>query len=250
MSAAPIKLLSIDDRSMTTDLDHAGYRSMGVSVKNTKTFLEANQAIKNEKIDLLVINNDYKKIDAVAICKHLKSLEETKHLPLVVTSVQSNAAKRDAILSAGADLFVEQPIPRQHFIEKMKRLLSQMTRAHDRVSILGNVTLVYEGEAMQCAIGDISTTGILANTGMEMKVGTRLELTIHLADMKKPLQMQGEVVRILKPSDAKKSKKTTNPIAVSGLGIKFVDVNEDLQSKIKQHMTSHSSKQKDLSYYL
>lgn len=72
MAGEPIKMLSIDDRTMTTDLDRAGYRKMGVSVRPASNYEEASKILAHESIDIVVINMDYRKVDAIQVTKHLK----------------------------------------------------------------------------------------------------------------------------------------------------------------------------------
>ena len=77
-----IKMLSIDDKTVTTDLDRAGYRKMGVYVKAAANFDEASKLLKTEKVDLVVINMDYKGVDAVNVTRHLKGTADYAELPI------------------------------------------------------------------------------------------------------------------------------------------------------------------------
>ena len=54
-----IKMISIDDKTLTTDLDRHGYRKMGVIVKPARNYDDARAILLREKIDLVVINMDY-----------------------------------------------------------------------------------------------------------------------------------------------------------------------------------------------
>lgn len=173
MSAKNIKMLSIDDKTLTTDLDRAGYRKMGVYVRPAANYDEAQKTLRAEAIDLIVINADYKPIDANQITKHLKALDEFKAIPVVITSVQTTAKIRNGALEAGADLFVEQPLPRQYFIEKLKQLLEHKTRTTERVAVHGNVTFDIKGKVESCPIGDLSVSGMLMSTEAVIPDGTR-----------------------------------------------------------------------------
>src|SRR5690242_14306053 len=93
-----IKMISIDDKTLTTDLDRAGYRKMGVYVRPAASYDEANRLLRAEKVDLIVINMDYKAVNAVEITKHLKAQDETKTVPIVITSVQTAAKMRNNAL--------------------------------------------------------------------------------------------------------------------------------------------------------
>ena len=104
---------------------------MGVTIKAATSYAQANEIVENEKIDIIVINLDHESIQPIQICKHFKS---TSEIPVVLTSVQS-FPKKVKSMSQGADLLVEQPIPRQFFIEKIRNLLEQKVRTDLRLDL-------------------------------------------------------------------------------------------------------------------
>ncbi len=240
---APIKMLSIDDRTLTTDLDRHGYRKMGVIVKAASTYESALKILKSETIDLIVINMDYDKISANDICHHLKTQEAFKEIPAVLTSVQTSARIRKSAINAGADLFVEQPLPRQYFIEKLKQLLEQKTRMHNRLNIHGDVTYTIDGTTETCQIGDLSTSGILLSTEEIFKTGVQVTLNFSLPGYKKPIEVEGEVVRTLKYAP-------NHPDRQTGVGIRFIDFKGDSEKRLEKYITKSENRDSKMLYYL
>jgi DNA-binding response OmpR family regulator len=243
MSKAPIKMLSIDDRMLTTDLDRAGYRNMGIAVKQVTSFQDAKHALSKETIDIIVINLDYEKIDALAICKHFKSQDETNNIPIVITSVQTSAAVKSASIGAGADLFAEQPIPRQYFIEKLKKLLDQKTRNDDRVGIQEVVTVTVGKENFELPIGDLSTSGMLVTTDVTIADGQAVALSFMLPGYRKPVQIDGRVVR-------KINVDGNTATAMRGIGIRFEKFHGDSEKRLKSYVSKTADKEGRMIYYL
>jgi len=167
-----IRMLQIDDKTVTTDLDSAGYRKMGVIVKPATNYEEARRLLQAGGIDLVVINLDFAGVDGTQITRHLKSQPESQEVPIVLTSVRTSARVRSAALDAGADLFVEQPLPRQYFIEKLKQLLEQRTRTTERVEGPGAARVSTDENEFSCAIGDLSQTGMLVHTDVPLSDGS------------------------------------------------------------------------------
>ncbi len=233
-----IKLASLDDRTVTTDLDRAGYRKMGVFVKAASSFDDLNKLLKADKIDLIVINMDFKPIDAPNIARHLKAQAEFKHIPIVLTSVQTSAKVRNAALDSGADLFVEQPLPREYFIEKLKQLLEQKTRTTSRVAVHGDVTYTYEGETQTCGIGDLSASGILLSTDEPLRDTAAVELEFELPGEKKPIHATGEVVRTIKRLEG------------TGVGIRFTAFAGDSKKRLEKYVERSSLDDSKMRYYL
>jgi CheY-like chemotaxis protein len=239
-----IKMISIDDKTLTTDLDRAGYRKMGVYVRPAANYEECSRLLASgEKIDLIVINMDYKAVDAVNVTKHLKMQEAFRSIPIVITSVQTAAKVRNAALDAGADLFVEQPLPRQYFVEKLKQLLEHKTRTTERVGLHGEAKFRYGSAEQSCPIGDLSISGILLSTDVELESGTRLSLEFELPGNKKPIRVDGEVVRTIRFN-------SKHPERAAGIGIRFVQFHGDSEKRLEKYIEKSAHGDAEMAYYL
>lgn len=239
----PIKMLSIDDRTITTDLDRAGYRKMGIYVRAASSFDEATKLLNSEPIDIIVINMDYKPVNSTQVTQHLKTIEQFKLIPIVLTSVQTSARIRNSAIDAGADLFVEQPLPRQYFIEKLKQLLEQKTRTTDRVDLVGEANFVINGKKMSCAIGDLSISGILLSIDDEFDSGTAIILEFDIPENKKPIKIDGEIVRTIKFS-------ANHPERQTGIGIKFISFHGDSEKRLEKYIAKSTHSDSRMQYYL
>lgn len=244
MSEYAIRMLSVDDKSLTTNLDRAGYRKMGVHVSSSSTFSDAKEVLTQNPVDIIVINFDYHGVDASSMCKHIKEDAKFAHIPVVITSVQSAASVRKKTKGSGVDLIVEQPIPRHLFIEKIKQLLKQQTRTTSRVDMEETrVTLVWNKEKYDLPIGDISNSGMLVSTDMTIPDGALVELLFRLPDYKKEIKVKGEVIRTIK-------KVSQGSDQLSGVGVKFVKFIGDAERKILRYVSQTSGEDKQMLYYL
>ena len=242
----PIKMLLVDDKSLTTSLDRAGYREMGVQVLSASDQQDAMSVIESKAVEIVVINLDFLGSGARMICHTLRNTEQWKEIPIVVTSVQASSAHKGPAIEAGANLFVEQPIPRSYFIEKIKELLTKATRGNDRISSadLGPVKLVCADQEYSFPIGDISSSGMLVSTDQQFDQGVACLMELSLPNAKKPIKIEGEVVRILK-------EDKNNPDRQAGVGIRFSKFKGDAQKKLSQFLDKHSSLgDEQMQYYL
>ena len=233
----PIQMLSIDDRSITTELDSAGYRKMGVVVRGASTYDEAERLMEKSAVDVLVINLDYRRVDAVQVIKHLRATEKFAKLPIVVTSVQPGARSKSGAVEAGADLFVEQPVPRQYFIEKLKSLLSHKTRGETRVGTGGDARFILNGKEVSCELGDVSNGGVLLQGEISLEPGTALDIVLHLPGLKKPVEVKGTVVR-----------KVTKPLA--GFGFRIDSFKGDGKKRLERYVAINAESDSPMVYYL
>ena len=241
MSSENIKILSIDGNSITSELDKAGYKKMGVTVKLVKNFADAQKELDSGIYDVIVINFDFEGIDGLVLCRHFKGQEATKDIPVVMTSVQARPREVKELSKAGMDLFVEQPVPRQYFIEKLRNLLDQKTRDTSRYESSGKVEFTYKDKEYSCKIGDLSTTGLLLLEKGKIPVDAVLELSFLVPHYKKPIKVTGTVVRDIKKEDGKKRL---------GYGVRFDDFMGDSEKRLERHLVKLNRVDPKLVYYL
>ncbi len=240
MGNTTLKILSIDEKRITSDLDKAGYRKIGAQMFQATTFSEAQEKLsKLVDISVIVINYDFKQVDAMTICEHFKRTMPDK--PVVLTSVQ-NVPKKILKNDFGPDLFIEQPIPRQYFIEKIRNLLEEKIRDTDRVSHVGAVEFEYEGKVIECNIQDISKSGVLLETNINIQPSTLLCLSFSIPGYKKPIRVEGEVVRRI---DADGHRNT-----LPGLGVRFKEFQGDSQKRLEKYILKSQNDDPKLVYYL
>ena len=238
-----ITMLSIDAKTLTSDLERAGYRKMGVSVRSAPSYEDAAKILTAESVDIIVVNMDYKKIDALEVTRHLKEIKQWQEIPVVVTSVQAAPKIRSAAIKAGADLFVEQPVPREYFIEKVKSLLDQKTRTTERVVANVEVSFKCGGKAYTCKVGDMSVTGILLSTDVDFPQGENIEMTFILGASSKSVRVNGEIVRRIEASHK-------YPDRLTGVGVRFVEFIGDAQQRIESWIARTSDTTNKMVYYL
>lgn len=241
MSNGTLKILFVDEKRITSDLEKAGYRKIGAHISQATNFSQAKDMLQKETVDVIVINFDYSEIDAPSMCEHFKKQSSTAEIPIVFTSVQP-LPKRVTAREHGPDLFIETPVPREFFIEQVRNLLEEKTRGTERVVHEGHVSFDFQGKTFECSIQDVSKSGILLTTDMTIEAGTKLSLSFSLPGYKKPIKVEGEVVRRIN-ADTRKNTP-------AGLGIRFEDFNGDSQKRLEKYIAKSQHDDPKLVYYL
>jgi len=237
-------MLSVDEKTLITELDRAGYKKMGVLVRSATTLEDAIRLLKNDPIDIIVMNMDHSSLDAADATIKIKRVKEWANIPIVLTSVRSSAKIKQLASRCGADLFVEQPLPRDYFIEKLKSILDHETRATQRVQGSVGLTFTWNGTSHSCEVGDLSLTGLLASVDLPIPAGERVELHINLGANSKLIRVVGEVVRRVLPD-----KRTDQPSS-SGIGIRFISFKADARERIESWVARTSDSTNKMAYYL
>lgn len=233
-----IRLLLIDEKSLTASLDRAGYREKGVLVYTAEDYQTALQTIASKNIDVISLNLDHNKDTSLNVLKQLKAHEHSGEIPVIATSVQATKKSRNSALDSGADLFVEKPIPREYFIEKIKSTLSQAIRDNTRISAIGEVIVTTSEGNFSLPISDLSSTGTLVEFSDRLTEGDAIEFSLKLEDHSYNFPIKGSVVRVI--NSAKKQ----------GVGIRFESFKGNDKVKLQKYIDKNQIKSSDLKYYL
>ena len=241
MSKQQLTMISLDDHSITTNLDRAGYKSMGITVRSANSFQETERLLSDESVDIVVINLDFVDVNATAVCAHIKSSYPA--IPVIMTSVQTSARARNSALEAGADLFVEQPVPREYFVEKLKSLLAQQTRGSDRVDFQGSAVVRFDSSDQVIPIADLSPSGLLLATDWSLEPGSQVALKFHVPGFRQSIQVTGEVIRQVRVDADKPDQK-------AGLGIRFIEFSPGCRELLAEYIAQSSVENGRMAYYL
>lgn len=241
MGQTTLKILFIDEKRITSELEKAGYRKIGAQIHQATNFPQAKQALKNSHFDVIVINYDYASVDASNVCEHFKKDKATADIPVIFTSVQALPRKVSA-RELGPDLFVETPVPREYFIEQIRGLLEEKTRETARVTHEGFAKFDFKGKSVECPIEDISRSGILLTTDLAIEPGTKLSLTFELPGYLKAIKVEGEVIRLI----AGDSRRDIS----AGIGIRFGEFSGDSEKRLEKYVAKTQFDDPKLAYYL
>jgi len=74
-----------------------------------------------EKPDIFLIDKQLSGVDGLDICRHLKSNEETRHIPVIILSASPHVY--NIAMAAGADNFIEKPFSNKAVIELVNSYL-------------------------------------------------------------------------------------------------------------------------------
>ncbi len=237
-----IKVVSVGQTSMASELERAGYRKMGIFVTNKNSFQDAFKYIQADNAEVLVISADDPSLNYEESIRFLKSDEKTKEIPIILTSVQSSQSIKKKAMKAGVDIYLELPIPRTYFVEQIKMVLSKQVRNNNRIEFDASVSLFFDKQELKATVGDVSTDGMSILTDVSFPEDKEVDLKLRLPVSDKPIILGGVIVR---------SGKRTNDDGQeeSFVAVKFTKY----QSNAKQLLAKFVRKyhhDSELKYYL
>jgi DNA-binding response OmpR family regulator len=72
--------------------------------------------------DLFILDKQLSGVNGLDICRHLKSLEQSRCVPVIILSASTKLS--DLAEGAGADAFLEKPFKMEDLLEKVRQLLT------------------------------------------------------------------------------------------------------------------------------
>jgi len=118
------KILVIDDDKDLLDITQALLAKQGFVVETNLNWDDALKKIETFEPQLILLDVFLNGVDGLDICKQLKSMPHTKHIPVLIFSAYPRVAE-SVIYEYGADDFIAKPFEVNDLITKMHSVLSQ-----------------------------------------------------------------------------------------------------------------------------
>ena len=128
------KILVVDDIPENVRLLEAVLVPHGHQVVPATSGEQALELVKTEQPDLILLDVVMPGMDGYAVCRALRSDEETAMLPVIMVTSSIGQEKTKAI-AAGADDFIPKPFNQEELLTRVKSLL-RIKRFHDTIKEL------------------------------------------------------------------------------------------------------------------
>ncbi|MBI2602305.1 MAG: PilZ domain-containing protein [Deltaproteobacteria bacterium] len=240
-----INLLMVDERSLSTTLDHEGYRNVGVHAFISSNLDEIQANMRKHAIDVVLIDLEYRYLNPIEIIKFIKSNKEWKRIPIIVTSVHGcdDTIKNMEEIA----LFVKQPMPRVILLEKIRILLGKGVRGEDRYGphdiYLDRVKVNVEGETHMLSLGDLSLSGIFLYSDVNFHKGSQIYVEFKLPGIPQSIQVMGEIVRTAR------TNKISDPMN-KGIGVQFIEFQGMSKQALSEFLDKNKPESNFMTYYL
>ncbi|MBX3520564.1 MAG: PleD family two-component system response regulator [Xanthobacteraceae bacterium] len=159
------KILIVDDRQSSAERLHdalAGKHAVDVESNPQEALFR----LADGGYDLLLLNLDLQNFDALRLCGQVRSLERTRHLPILLTTEPGDQARLLRGLDLGANDYVVRPIDKNELVARVR---SQIKRKRYTERLRDSVQT-----SMEMAVTD-ALTGLYNRRYMESHVGTLVD---------------------------------------------------------------------------
>jgi two-component system, cell cycle response regulator len=151
-------ILVVDDIDKNVKLLEAKLLSEYYTVVTATNGIEALEALRQNKIDLVLLDVMMPQMDGFEACAKIKSDPDTTHIPVIMVTALSDIADRVKGLEAGADEFLTKPVndtalfARVKSLTRMKAIIDELKLRNQTSAELGGNVMDIQDTFTACKI--------------------------------------------------------------------------------------------------
>lgn len=250
MNQYPIPTLLVTEFEQFWIFDKKMYKKYGLNISREDTLEGCLRVLEKKEIELILLDLDFIDFPHGHLCREIKKIykntESQKPGPLVVIMGSYPSTRVvDALLASGANLFLELPMQKEKFIEKIKKSLLRTTRSSQREESQGSLKAEISSHNVVylMPVINISMSGIFVSTDVSFSLGDEVSLKITSTLFDKPIKAVGAIVRQASPLVLE------NKMVPSGLGVKFVKFIDHSEKDLQKIIQDLGFLAPDISYF-
>ena len=117
------KVLVVDDDTMVVTLMSKTLENMGFEVLKGFNGQEALTLIKQNKVDLVILDQMMPKMDGIKACALIKSDKRFRHIPVIMFTASADESDKRLSAEVGANAYCNKPLVIAVLKEKIQELL-------------------------------------------------------------------------------------------------------------------------------
>lgn len=134
-----MRVLLVEDDEMLGDGLRVGLVQYGYAVDWLKDGLSADQALKTENFDLVVIDLGLPKMPGITVLQNLRSRGQT--MPVLILTARESVEDRVKGLDSGADDYLTKPFDLDELCARLRALQRRFSSRADPLLVHENITL-------------------------------------------------------------------------------------------------------------
>jgi len=117
------RILCVEDSDDNLYMLHRRLSRTGFDVKVARNGAEGVEWAKTLQPDLIVMDLNLPGLNGWEATRRLKGQPETKHIPIIVVTVETSKKSRDDAIAAGCDDFLLKPVDFGTLVQKIRSLV-------------------------------------------------------------------------------------------------------------------------------
>ncbi len=194
------------------------------------TGMEALQIHREQRVDLIVAELEMADIGGDKLCMLVRREKDVGNVSVILISYDT-PENRSRIRQSGANEWIAKPVRPELLLETIGRLLNVPERKGHRVLLRTQVRGSGISVPFFCTSKNISTSGIMIESGRHLDPGERINCIFSLPGTRQ-IEVDGETVRSERHADG-----------VYRYGIRFIDLSAESRAEIEKYIATYSPAQ-------
>jgi two-component system chemotaxis response regulator CheY len=196
----PARILVVEDDPRLCEFIREVFTSADLDAEATTDSAKAADRLKNEKFSAVFLDLHMPVPDGLELTRQIRSSALNRVTPVIVITGETEHGLMARAFQLGVNFFLFKPVDRtkllrlvsvtQHSIEHEKRRFQ-------RFKVTCKVLIVVGSDRFDGKTLDISSNGMLVQTGRLLPVGTPVNLAMELSPGAAPIRATARVVRVV-----------------------------------------------------
>lgn len=226
-SEAIARILLVDDLLPLVEMQKNYLKRTTCRILTARNGGEALRVCRLEKPDLVFLDAAMPGMDGIATCRAIKADPLLRRIPVVIVTP---GRRTEECLGAGSDDVLTKPVSRDAFLSKVRRFVPLLERGESRIPASLRVEFAVRDTHYRAYTKDLSPHGIFLKTPRPFTPGTRLSLGIHLPGREGPLEIEGEVRRVV--------EARAGSYLLPGIGVRFIDAGPEARRALEEFIAA------------
>ncbi len=215
-----MKIWCIEDDININNLVVYAMESSGYEVRGFVNYTEFEQAMGEDRPDLLILDVMLPDKDGMEILKELRENDATYYLPVIMLTAKTAEADRVRALDMGADDYVPKPFGVMELISRVRAVLRRTTtKSQESILVCGNVAIMparhrvdVNGVTVDLTLKEYNLLHLLiSNKGQvfsrkqlmdkvwgDSYVGESRTIDMHIKTLRQKLESGGDIIKTVR----------------------------------------------------
>ncbi|MEW6108083.1 MAG: response regulator [Nitrospirota bacterium] len=210
-------------------------KRLGYNIYLARDGVEAIKLAKEKKPSIIVLDYMMPKIDGSSCLSIIRSDPELRNTPVLILTSSGGESTRDEFERLGCCGFLNKPINISEFYRVINECLKHDNkgmnkRKNIRAPLSLRVFIEYRNETRELTASAMSVEGMYLRTVAPFEVGTELNVVFNI-DYEDPVELRSKVIY--------NNRLSTEIEPEPGMGIKFLDIPEDVRYRLSYFIVNH-----------
>lgn len=215
-----MKIWCIEDDININNLVVYAMESSGYEVRGFVNYTEFEQAMGEDRPDLLILDVMLPDKDGMEILKELRENDATYYLPVIMLTAKTAESDRVRALDMGADDYVPKPFGVMELISRVRAVLRRTTtKSQENILVCGNVAIMpsrhrvdVNGVTVDLTLKEYNLLHLLiSNKGQvfsrkqlmdkvwgDSYVGESRTIDMHIKTLRQKLESGGDIIKTVR----------------------------------------------------